>query len=365
MKITVFLILIYSFVISCTGNNPVAPIEPETSVQPHPVAGDTGMITPVKSTIHSIEIQWRAADDNATPAENLLYQVYYSLSDNLNTVETVEQNGQIAKSWTPNITSTEITGLSHGTRYYINVLVKNKAGHKTAYHSLYAATRETTPPIAATLSIKAAGYTTVQLEWTGATDNFTASENLEYKLVYSANKGDILVKFPSELLGTTAMDWTKNVYKKTIENLSCSTTYYFALVVKDESGNRTLYGFKSTKTKDYEAKFYFENTTGPYKLSNFQMRYSTSDGWTALNIGYPYLSPKSNTTYPSVSPQFRITKPKFWFNVTYIDYNQKSEMEIKNLAPGKIYKILIHEQQITPFLLRFMVVYSVIEVGNY
>ena len=54
MKITVFLILIYSFVISCTGNNPVAPIEPETPVRPHPVAGDSGMITPVKSTIHSI-----------------------------------------------------------------------------------------------------------------------------------------------------------------------------------------------------------------------------------------------------------------------------------------------------------------------
>ena len=99
-----------------------------------PVPGSSGTITATNSGT-DIVLSWTAATDNVTPQSNLEYTVFYSKSNTINTVTNAEANGTpFGFSWSTNITTKTVSGLTVGTTYYFNVAVKD-AGHNNAMYT--------------------------------------------------------------------------------------------------------------------------------------------------------------------------------------------------------------------------------------
>jgi hypothetical protein len=354
MKKILFVLIFYLLIISCSGKNPMGvPTVPEntnnlvseTANGSSPVAGDNGKITITKTENTSLEINWQQATDDATPAESLRYQVYYSLSENIGDVTLAEANGIIAKPWASNKTSCTITGLTENTRYYINILVRDTDDNKASYKTVSGITNggaDTSPPTVSTLSIASTGFTSVQLDWKSATDNTTSQSNLQYKLVYSTTSASINTVELANTNGTTFLYWSKSINTKILENLNYSTTYYFALIVKDEAGNMSLYNIVSATTKAFESKIYFQNGMGAYYITDIGSRYSTTDSWTVLRSGYPYVNPTQDSGYPSTTPQYIITKPSYWFRYKVVSHDWAAK-QITGLLPGKIYRITFYD----------------------
>jgi len=79
----------------------------------------------------TVSLSWTFAIDD-TRREELLYQVYYSTADNISTVAQCETNGSTFGVY-ENKLAEVVTGLTAGTPYYFNVVVKDGGGNKTAY----------------------------------------------------------------------------------------------------------------------------------------------------------------------------------------------------------------------------------------
>ncbi|ETR68209.1 MAG: hypothetical protein OMM_04695 [Candidatus Magnetoglobus multicellularis str. Araruama] len=105
-----------------------------------PTVGNSGTLSTSGITFDSITLSWTQATDTITLASNLQYQVYTSLTLLSNTVENWETNATPYGTWTPNISSTSITGLESDTDYYLNIIVKDEAGNKSVYQYLSATT---------------------------------------------------------------------------------------------------------------------------------------------------------------------------------------------------------------------------------
>lgn len=101
-----------------------------------PTAGNGGTITTGAITFNTAELKWTAGTDNQTLPANLKYKIVKSQSNNLNTLENSISNGAVAVDWSTGIISGTAAGLSPGSTYYFNVIVKDEAGNMAAYTSI-------------------------------------------------------------------------------------------------------------------------------------------------------------------------------------------------------------------------------------
>jgi hypothetical protein len=116
-----------------------------------------------------------------------------------------------------------------------------------------APTPDTIAPVPGTdLSLSTATSSTIKLSWGRATDNVTRRHLLQYKLVRAASIAAIDTVAEADAItgGNLVMDWTVNVIEATATSLDATTTYAFALLVKDTAGNKALYTPKTYSTKD-------------------------------------------------------------------------------------------------------------------
>ena len=103
-----------------------------------PEPGGGGVLSFSAVMVESMRVSWEKGTDNVSAQEELEYKVVMSDSDNISTVEEAETVGdgrQVVADWTQDLAMVEVTGLSPGTLYYFNVLVKDEAGNKAAYVS--------------------------------------------------------------------------------------------------------------------------------------------------------------------------------------------------------------------------------------
>lgn len=98
-----------------------------------PVAGNSGTLTTAAVMTDSMTLHWTAASDDISAQNLLQYLLYYSTSDNLNSVADMEANGTAVGTFAADINMQSVTGLAPATLYYFNVLVKDEAGNKAAY----------------------------------------------------------------------------------------------------------------------------------------------------------------------------------------------------------------------------------------
>ncbi|MEA1960703.1 MAG: InlB B-repeat-containing protein [Bacillota bacterium] len=78
-------------------------------------------------------LSWNRGSDNLSAQNDLEYGVYRSASNNIDNVENIESNGLLIGSFTKNIDTINVSGLTPDTQYYFNIIVRDEAGNKTAY----------------------------------------------------------------------------------------------------------------------------------------------------------------------------------------------------------------------------------------
>jgi hypothetical protein len=116
-----------------------------------PIPGGSGALTFGAVSSSSIPVSWQKGTDNVSVQSALAYKVVYSLSNNVQTVGDAQANGTVARDWTLDVTTANVTGLSSGTLYYFNVLVKDGAGNISAYVSNSTATLS--PGVSLTITV--------------------------------------------------------------------------------------------------------------------------------------------------------------------------------------------------------------------
>lgn len=87
------------------------------------------IVQTVSVTSTTIGIAWSRAVDE----EPLEYQVYSSLSPNIDTVDSMQANGVLELDWILDVDSYTLSGLTPNTVYYINVLTRDVDNNYLAY----------------------------------------------------------------------------------------------------------------------------------------------------------------------------------------------------------------------------------------
>ena len=207
----------------------------------------------------SVGLSWGAATDDNTPQASLEYSVYRAASmGELDTVAEAEAATKIM-DWTANQLSHTATGLTPSSTYFFAVLVRDSAGAKALYAPVQATTQpDTSPPtVGSSITFSGVSANSITVQWGAATDNATPSAQLQYKVVRTGpNPGDgTSIDTVAEVDAITSgpqlvMDWTANVTSANASGLTPNTNYYFAVVVKDQAGNKAIYSPQSHSTNN-------------------------------------------------------------------------------------------------------------------
>lgn len=145
----------------------------------------------------------------------------------------------------------------------------------------------TPPSIGTAITSSGTSGTATSVNWGAAADDVTSAANLEYKLVKAASAEAIdSVSEANAVSGADlAMDWTANTLTKAVTGLTPSTTYYFAVLVRDAAGNMSLYSPQSVTTSA-------SGDTTPPSLSGV-----SSSGVTGTTITLTATSNEAGTMY--------------------------------------------------------------------
>ncbi|MCD9026342.1 GLUG motif-containing protein [Cohnella silvisoli] len=215
---------------------------------------NSGAITTSGLSATGVKLNWTKATDNVSAQSALQYLVYRSSSSNIDTVSNIEANGTAIGSYAADIATLNVTGLTSGTTYYFNVIVKDEAGNKSAYAKVSVTTMAAPDTTAPTESVNSGAITTsglsdtgVTLNWTKATDNVSAQSALQY-LVYRSSSNNIDTVSNIEANGTAVGSFSADIATLNVTGLTASTTYYFNVIVKDEAGNESAYAMVSVTT---------------------------------------------------------------------------------------------------------------------
>ncbi|WP_167884174.1 fibronectin type III domain-containing protein [Leptospira idonii] len=200
--------------------------------------------------VTSLNVNWGAGTDDITALANLQYKVVKddTSSANISTIVLAETKtgADLLMDWTANVTTFAVTGLSPSTNYHFVVLVRDAAHNKAIYVvSSQTTTNDVTSPTVGTgITFSSVADTSMTVNWGQATDDATGSASLQYKLVKdntsTANINTIAAanaKAGADLL----MDWAANTLTYNVTALSPSSSYHFAVLVKDSAGNISLY----------------------------------------------------------------------------------------------------------------------------
>lgn len=124
-----------------------------------------------------------------------------------------------------------------GTTYHYRVSAANSVGSSEPGSSTSGSWAR---PAAGTLAAGAVKSTSIQLSWTGATDNATEASALQYRVVRSTS-GNVGTVADATANGTVAVDWSAALLEASATGLSPSATYWFNVLVRDAAGNTAAY----------------------------------------------------------------------------------------------------------------------------
>lgn len=109
----------------------------------------------------------------------------------------------------------------------------------------------TAPTVGSAISFTGVGSSALTVQWGGASDDTTAAASLQYRVVKddtAAANIDTIAEADAKSGADLLQDYTANLTSKAVSGLSASTTYHFAVVVKDAAGNKSIYSPASQAT---------------------------------------------------------------------------------------------------------------------
>jgi hypothetical protein len=222
-----------------------------------PTAGSAIAFSAITAT--GLTLSWGEATDDVTPSAQLEYRVVWA--NNRSDIDTTDEiaritGSQLLQDYTAGLTSKAVTDLQSGSNYAFAVMVRDQAGNRTVYSPVSRATSDdTTPVVGAAIRFSAVDASSVTVSWGKATDNVTSRANLRYRLVKatSAAEIDTIAKVDAITGRDLLIDYGADVGLFSLSELASSSTFAFAVVVRDEAGNRALYAPATVSTLDISA----------------------------------------------------------------------------------------------------------------
>ena len=105
-----------------------------------PLPGNAGSLSFSGLSSTGVTLNWTAGSDSAS--NPVKYAIFYSTSDNIDTVDNLYANGTYVAGYFTAISSYPVVGLNPGQTYYFNVMVADSAGNRSVYQT----NSITTPP---------------------------------------------------------------------------------------------------------------------------------------------------------------------------------------------------------------------------
>lgn len=102
-------------------------------------------------------------------------------------------------------------------------------------------------PYVGSISFVSSTFTSIEVEWSAATDNYSNSADIQYALYYSTSD-NIGTVADIEANGTLAQNYQSSPRSHTLSNLTPGTTYYLNVIAKDINGNKSAYSSASQST---------------------------------------------------------------------------------------------------------------------
>lgn len=160
---------------------------------------------------------------------------------------------------------------------------------------------DTTSPVVGAISFSNVDYSSMDITWTAASDDVTTATSLSYKLVKASDK--TLIDTISEAEAVTGsdllVDWQTNVLTYSLSGLAQTTTYAFAVLVKDAAGNKAIYTAKDQTTPTQPS---VTNLISHWKFDNSFLDEEGLTNFTPVN-----------------SPTFSTSKAKFGTHSAYFN----------------------------------------------
>jgi hypothetical protein len=207
------------------------------------------------TTATDIPILWGAASDDVTPAASLTYKVVRAATmaaiDTLAEIAAITAAPGLITDYTANLTTVTATGLDSSTSYFFAVVVRDASGNEALYTATPGATRDVTEPVLGSgFVFNNVTDSSIDVDWGAATDDVTPQADLEYKLVSAPLDADIDTLAEADAIVGTGIiqDFTPNLTTVQLSGLTSSTSYSFAIVVRDAANNRALYAPASVST---------------------------------------------------------------------------------------------------------------------
>jgi len=144
----------------------------------------------------------------------------------------------------------------------------------------------TAPVIGSEIIFKDIKANSVNVAWGAGKDDQTAEENLQYKLIYSFDVNEINTVEKAQSSPNVIMDWTENKTETSASNLTSGAKYYFAVIVRDDSDNKSLYETKAVDTSiDFISAVQTGGISGSANSTGLTLTYSADPvSLTAGNI---------------------------------------------------------------------------------
>ncbi len=81
----------------------------------------------------SLTINWNESLDNKTDKDNIMYKVYFSLENNIDSIQDIKINGTLVAQPLIGISTINVTNLTANTTYYFNLIASDQSGNETIY----------------------------------------------------------------------------------------------------------------------------------------------------------------------------------------------------------------------------------------
>ena len=307
------------------GNQLVSSPIAFTGAKVPPSPGGSGQMTAPGAGISgsSINVLWQLATAFDGTSNGVTYDVYQSLSNNLDSLAHVLANG--TRLTTPSLaagtTQYTATGLAAATSYYFVVVAKDASGNQSVYSSVNASTSsDVTLPVAGNAgTITKTGVTSTGFtaNWTAGTDNTSAPAALQYKVFYSTSN-NIATVATAQSNGTSANSWTAASTSFALTGLTPSTTYYVNVLVKDEAGNIGTYA-SSTQATAADSTAPVPGNSGSFTVNSvnsggFTVNWTTAtdDVTAATSLQYRVYYSTSNNIGTAANAQSNGTAANGW-----------------------------------------------------
>ncbi|ETR72119.1 MAG: hypothetical protein OMM_07702 [Candidatus Magnetoglobus multicellularis str. Araruama] len=215
-----------------------------------PVPGSNGTVIIADHGLQDIVLNWSKATDLIAADATLQYRVYYSTYNYGSSIYNWENYTSSLTAWTSGLTTLTKTGLSTDYNYYFAILVRDAANNKAMYDIISTDAVSPTPGNNGNMTVSDYTANSVSIEWTGATDNLAAQNELEYRVFYSTNNyGSNTASWENN--ATAATNWSVNIDNASINNLTLGQSYYFAVLVRDKRRNTAMYSIVSKYTTPF------------------------------------------------------------------------------------------------------------------